>query len=102
MAEPNRPQSPFAASIDFSARSPLRALAPEEIEQILAAHCLYLEAERRVGRRALDTVLLAWDTDFLVGGDRRWSNRAYEATSQPARTNLRPMAVARQRLSSAL
>ncbi len=52
MAEPDRPQSPFAASIDFSARPLLRALAPEEIEQLLAAHRLYLETERRAGRRA--------------------------------------------------
>src|SRR6202023_1130288 len=51
MAEPDRPRSPFAASIDFSARLALRALAPEEIEQILAAHRLYLDTERREGRR---------------------------------------------------
>jgi hypothetical protein len=52
MAEPDRPRSPFAASTDFSARPPLRGLAHEEIEQILAAHRLYPDTERREGRRA--------------------------------------------------
>jgi hypothetical protein len=30
---------------DFSARTPVRALSPDEIEQMLAGHWLYLETE---------------------------------------------------------
>src|SRR5260221_12425078 len=50
MAESERPRSPFAGKIDFSARAPHRVLSPDEIGQILAAHRLYVETERRQGR----------------------------------------------------
>jgi uncharacterized protein YjbI with pentapeptide repeats len=37
---------------DFSARTPVRELSPDEIEQILASHRLYLETEYHEGHRA--------------------------------------------------
>src|SRR5215510_10740742 len=52
MAEPERPQSPFAGMGDFSARPPVRVLSADEIEQILADHRLYLETEYHEGHRA--------------------------------------------------
>src|SRR5437762_12747935 len=52
MAEPDRPQSPFAGMADFSARTPVRALSPDEIELMLAEHRLYLETEYHQGHRA--------------------------------------------------
>src|SRR6267154_5217858 len=52
MAEPDRPQSPFAGMADFSARTPLRVLSPDEIERTLAEHRLYLETEYHQGHRA--------------------------------------------------
>src|ERR1700730_13000819 len=52
MAEPDRPQSPFAGMADLSARTPLRMLSPDEIERMLAEHWLYLETEYHQGHRA--------------------------------------------------
>src|SRR5260370_7586990 len=52
MSEPDRPQSPFAGMADFSARTPLRVLSPDEIERTLAEHRLYLETEYHQGHRA--------------------------------------------------
>ena len=52
MAEPDRPQSPFAGMVDFSARSPVRVLSSGEIERVLSEHRLYLETEYHQGRRA--------------------------------------------------
>jgi len=52
MEEPDRPQSPFAGMADFSARTPLRVLLSDEIEQMLAEHRLYLETEYHQGHRA--------------------------------------------------
>ena len=52
MAEPDRPQSPFAGMADFSARTPVRVLSPDEIERMLAEHRLYLETEYHQGHRA--------------------------------------------------
>jgi hypothetical protein len=52
MAEPDRPQSPFAGMADFSARAPLRVLSPDDIERMLAEHRLYLETEYHEGHRA--------------------------------------------------
>ena len=52
MAEPDRPQSPFAGMADLSARTPLRMLSPAEIAQMLAEHRLYLETEYHQGHRA--------------------------------------------------
>jgi hypothetical protein len=37
---------------DFSARPPIRELSPDEIEQMLASHLLYLETEYHEGHRA--------------------------------------------------
>ena len=37
---------------DFSARPPVRVLSPDEIEQMLAEHQLYLETEYHQGHRA--------------------------------------------------
>jgi hypothetical protein len=42
MADSDRPHSPFAGKLDFSARTPVRVLPLDEIEQMLAAHRLYL------------------------------------------------------------
>src|ERR1700758_3352100 len=52
MENPDRPRSPFAGMADFSVRPPVRALSPDEIEQMLAAHRLYLETEYHQGHRA--------------------------------------------------
>src|SRR6201987_3488825 len=52
MSESERPQSPFAGMADFSARTPLRVLSPDEIERMLAEHRLYLETEYHEGHRA--------------------------------------------------
>src|SRR6267378_2655921 len=52
MAEPDRPQSPFAGMVDLSARTAVRVLSPDEIERLLAEHRLYLETEYHEGHRA--------------------------------------------------
>ena len=52
MAEPDRPQSPFAGMADLSARTPLRVLSPDEIERLLAEHRLYLATEYHQGQVA--------------------------------------------------
>jgi hypothetical protein len=52
MAEPDRPQPPFARMADLSARTPVRALSPGEIERMLAEHRLYLETEYHQSHRA--------------------------------------------------
>src|ERR1700747_2805570 len=52
MSDSDRPRSPFAGMADFSARPPVRVLSPDEIEQILASHRLYLETEYHEGHRA--------------------------------------------------
>jgi hypothetical protein len=45
MAEPDRPQSPFAGMADLSVRTPVRVLSPDEAERMLAGQRLYLETE---------------------------------------------------------
>src|SRR3954468_8569968 len=52
MSDSHRPGSPFAGMADFSARTPLRVPPPDEIEQMLASHRLYLETEYHEGHRA--------------------------------------------------
>src|SRR5271169_6498273 len=52
MSDSDRPRSPFAGMADFSASTPVRVLSPDEIEQMLASHRLYLETEYREGHRA--------------------------------------------------
>jgi hypothetical protein len=52
MSESERPQSPFAGMRDFSARTPVRVLSPDEIERALVEHRLYLETEYHQGHRA--------------------------------------------------
>src|SRR5205085_2338674 len=52
MAEPDRPQSPFAGMLDLSATTPVRVLSTDEIERMLAEHRLYLETEYHQGHRA--------------------------------------------------
>src|SRR5438132_1159810 len=52
MPNSDRPRSPFAGMVDFSVRPAIRVLSPGEVEQRLAAHRLYLQTERRQGRRA--------------------------------------------------
>src|SRR5215813_13841312 len=52
MADSDRPQSPFARLADLSARTTVRVLSSDEIEQILASHQLYLETEYHQGHRA--------------------------------------------------
>src|SRR5947208_2121117 len=51
MPNSDRPPSPLAGMVDF-VRPAIRALSPGEVEQKLAAHRLYLQTERRQGRRA--------------------------------------------------
>src|SRR5713101_816752 len=52
MSDSDWPRSPFAGLADFSARPPVRMLSRDEIEQMLAAHRLYLETEYHRGHRA--------------------------------------------------
>jgi hypothetical protein len=52
MAEPDRPQPPFARMADLLARTPVGVLSPGEIERMLAEHRLYLETEYHQGHRA--------------------------------------------------
>ena len=52
MAEPDRPQSPFAGMADLSDRTPVRVLSPDEVDHMLAEHRLYLETEYHQGHRA--------------------------------------------------
>jgi hypothetical protein len=52
MAEPDRPQPPFARMADLSARTPVRVLSPSEIERMLAEHRLYLETQYHQCHRA--------------------------------------------------
>jgi uncharacterized protein YjbI with pentapeptide repeats len=52
MSDSDRPRSPFAGMADLSARTPLRVLSPDEVEQILASHLLYLNTEYHEGHRA--------------------------------------------------
>jgi len=52
MAEPDKPQSPFAGIADLSARTSVRVPSPDEIERVLAEHWLYLETEYHQSRRA--------------------------------------------------
>src|SRR5882724_7523470 len=47
-----RPRSPFAGMPDLLSRTPNRVLPPDEIEQMLAQHRLYLETEYHEGHRA--------------------------------------------------
>ena len=51
MPNSDLPRSPFAGLTDFSARPPLRVLSRDEIEDVLAAHRLYLETEYHQGHR---------------------------------------------------
>ena len=51
MAEPDKPQSPFAGMADLSARKPVRVLSPDKIDRMLAEHRLYLETEYHRGHR---------------------------------------------------
>ena len=52
MSDSDPPRSPFAGLADFSARPPIRVLSRDEIEEMLAAHRLYLETEYHQGHRA--------------------------------------------------
>ena len=52
MAEPDKPQSPFAGMADLSVRTPVRVLSPDEIDRMLAEHPLYLETKYHQGHRA--------------------------------------------------
>src|SRR5215472_17186490 len=52
MSDSDRPRSPFASMADFSTRPPIRVLSADAIEQMLAAHRLYLETEYHRGHRA--------------------------------------------------
>ena len=52
MSASDRPRSPFAGIPDFSARTPVRVLSPDEIGQMMAEHRLYLETEYHQGHRA--------------------------------------------------
>jgi uncharacterized protein YjbI with pentapeptide repeats len=52
MSDAEGPRSPFAGMPDFSARTPVRVLSLDLIEQMLAEHQLYLETEYHQGHRA--------------------------------------------------
>src|SRR5260370_32949410 len=83
MPNSDRPRSPFAGMVDFSVWPAIRSLSPGEVEQRLAAHRLYLQTERRQGRRAnlastdlfgldfygLDLRRIKMDRALLTGAD---------------------------------
>src|SRR5216684_1028378 len=75
IADSDRPHSPFTGKLDFSARTPVRVLPLDEIEQMLAAHRLYLESERRQGSRA----------DFVPRECRRQTRFLFQDPLQRAR-----------------
>src|ERR1700756_1683172 len=52
MSDSYQPRSPFAGMADFSTRPPVRVLSPDQIEQMLVEHQLYLETEYHQGHRA--------------------------------------------------
>src|SRR5258708_17724248 len=52
MSGPDVPRSPFGGMINSAASRSLRVLSRDQIGRILAAHRLYVETERRQGRRA--------------------------------------------------
>src|SRR5215471_2903432 len=52
MTDADRPRSPFAGMADLSAQRPIRVLPPDEIDQMLASHRLYLDTEYHEGHRA--------------------------------------------------
>ncbi len=52
MSDSDTPRSPLAGMADFSTRPPVRVLSRDEIEQMLAAHRLYLASEYHKGHRA--------------------------------------------------
>src|ERR1700737_3410338 len=64
MSDTDRPRSPFAGLADFSTRPPVRMLSSDEIEQMLAAHRLYLETEYHQGHRANFASAAISGTDF--------------------------------------
>jgi len=52
MSDSDRPRSSFAGMAELSTRPPVRMLSPDQIEQMLAEHQLYLETEYHQGHRA--------------------------------------------------
>src|ERR1700730_12889084 len=52
MSDTDRPRSPCAGLADLFSRTLVRVLSRAEIEEILAAHRLYLETEYHQGHRA--------------------------------------------------
>src|SRR5215469_18683788 len=52
MSDSDRPRSPFAGMAELTTRPPVRVLSPDQIEQMLAEHQLYLETEYHQGHRA--------------------------------------------------
>src|SRR5438477_12721605 len=52
MADSDSPRSPFAGMADFTVRTPVRVPSPDEIDQMLVSHRLYLETEYHQGHRA--------------------------------------------------
>ena len=52
MSDSDLPRSPFAGMMGAAASSSLRVLSRDQIERILDDHRLYVETERRQGRRA--------------------------------------------------
>src|ERR1700739_3404821 len=52
MRDSDAPRSPFARMADLSARRPVQVLSPDEIEQMLAPHELYLKTKYHEGHRA--------------------------------------------------
>jgi hypothetical protein len=75
VAEPDRPQSPFAGMADLAARAPVRLLSPDEIERLLAEHRLYLETEYHEGHRAnfASADLTGRDFSGLLCAGSRWT-----------------------------
>ena len=75
MAEPDRPQSPFAGMAELAARTPVRTLSPAEIERMLSEHRLYLETEYHQGHRAnfSSTDLTGRDFRALISAWSSWT-----------------------------
>jgi hypothetical protein len=60
---------------DFSARTPVRMLSPDEIERMLVEHRLYLESEYNEGHRAnfASADLTGQDFSGLICAGSRWT-----------------------------
>src|ERR1700719_3788802 len=92
MSESERSRSPFAGMLDFSARTPVRVLSPDEIKRLLAEHRLYLETEYYEGHRAnfASADLAGRDFSGSICAGSRWTVPCSAAPTADAFTGHHP------------